>query len=277
MPQDTINDVVKRPHTMDDFVFQEMARDVYRALQYVGPGDVVLDIGANVGAFACHVLKHVPGVKLICVEPIPSNCQVLRRNVGDRAAVEALAVSGTSGTLTMFDFGDAASACHSIYDVGADGALPIQVATQTLQGLMAKYELQRVRFLKMDCQGAEFEIIPSTPHDVLARIDCIAMEIHPSIWGLEGRIGNIPEATSKMTRLYRHLITTHLPSYGRLYHGDVELWLNRRDIPHETQAKLLRKYRFVSLYRPVLYPVLRRLKRSVEGMRRRVVASKKRK
>jgi FkbM family methyltransferase len=268
MPRDNDahNGIVIRPGTMDAFVFQEMAEDVYRALDYVRPGDVVLDIGANVGAFACHVISHVRDVRVICVEPIASNCEVLRRNVGNRATVEVGALSAEKGELTMYDFGDAASACHSLYDVGAEGARAVRVPSQTLAGLMEKYELDHVRFLKMDCQGAEFEIIPATPHRVLARIDCIALEIHPSIWGPRGRIGNIPGSTRKMLRSYRHLIGTHVPAHGEPYRGGVEVWLNRAEVPAPTLKKLQRKYRAVSLYRPLLYPVLRGAKRFVERL-----------
>lgn len=264
-------DLVIRPGTMDTFVFREMAADVYRAREYVRSGDVVLDIGANVGAFALHVKSHIPGAVVICVEPIPSNCEVLRKNVGDRAVVEALALSGAAGSLTMYDFGDAASACHSIYDVAAatEGTRPVQVATDTLEGLMAKHGLERVRFLKMDCQGAEFEIVPSTSHETLARIDCIAMEVHPSIWGLKGRIGNIPGSNSKMRRLYRHLIVTHLPAHGGLYRGEVEVWLNRNMVSNGVRRSLERKYRLANLYRPILFPVIRSIRRTAERIRDR--------
>jgi FkbM family methyltransferase len=269
------SDVVIRPGTMDTFVFQEMAEDVYRALEYVRPGDVVLDIGANVGAFALHVKSHVPGATVICVEPIPSNCEVLRKNVGNQAVVEALALSGAVGSLTMYDFGDAASACHSIYDVASEGARRVQVPTETLEGLMAKHGLEHVRFLKMDCQGAEFEIVPSTSHETLARIDCIAMEVHPSIWSLKGRIGNIPGSNSKMKRLYLHLIVTHVPVHGSLYHGNVEVWLNRNQVSNEARRKLDRKFRLANFYRPILFPLLRSLKRSAERISDRMGGGKK--
>jgi FkbM family methyltransferase len=261
-------DVVMRPGTMDEFVFQEMARDIYKALEYVHPGDVVLDVGPNVGAFALHILTHVPDAVLICLEPMPSNCDVLRRNVGNRAIIEDLALGASPGVVTMYDFGDSASACHSLYDVGATGAQPVRVRAETLEGLMDRYELDHVRFLKLDCQGAEFEIIPSASHETLARIDCVAMEVHPSLWGLHGRIGNVPGSMGKMKRLYRHLIATHVPVHGKLYRGDVELWLNRRDVSEVRRLESDLKYRWANLYRPILYPPLRSLKRSAESWKR---------
>jgi hypothetical protein len=38
--------------------------------------------------------------------------------------------------------------------------------------------IERIDLLKMDCEGAEYEILFGTPRDVLAKIAEIRMEIH---------------------------------------------------------------------------------------------------
>jgi len=132
----------------------------------------------------------------------------------------------------------------------------------------------------MDSQGAEFEIIPSTSYQALARIDCIAIGVHPSIWGLEGRPGSIPASNSKMKRLYRHLIVTHVPPHGRPYRGGVEVWLNRSGVSNRAGERFSgnaasRTSIAPSPIRCFGYPVLRSMKRSAERMRGRVGGSKK--
>lgn len=44
-------------------------------------GDVILDVGANVGLFALSVMERFRGLQLVCVEPVPDIRECLVRNV----------------------------------------------------------------------------------------------------------------------------------------------------------------------------------------------------
>ena len=48
----------------------------------------------------------------------------------------------------------------------------------SLEALFRKYQLTHVDFLKIDIEGSEFDLV-STGRDMLARVDKIAMEVHP--------------------------------------------------------------------------------------------------
>jgi hypothetical protein len=43
---------------------------------------------------------------------------------------------------------------------------------------MEEHCVDRVDFLKMDCEGSEWPILEETPPEVLSRIDALAMELH---------------------------------------------------------------------------------------------------
>ena len=66
--------------------------------------------------------------------------------------------------------GSASSAFHGDGDA-------ITVCMTTLPKLMQDYGIQRVDLLKLDCEGAEWDILP-TAEDVLPRIRQICMEFH---------------------------------------------------------------------------------------------------
>jgi len=73
-------------------------------LKFHGP-PVVLDIGANVGAFAIWALRRWPGAKLICYEPHPLNFEMLKQNVPG-AELHQIAIapgSSTNGDLHLYD------------------------------------------------------------------------------------------------------------------------------------------------------------------------------
>ncbi|MCH6580602.1 MAG: FkbM family methyltransferase [Nitrospinae bacterium] len=54
----------------------------------------------------------------------------------------------------------------------------IRVNRVTLEDIFETYGLERYDFLKMDCEGAEYDIFYNCPDGILARIDQIAMEVH---------------------------------------------------------------------------------------------------
>jgi len=216
-----------RPGTMDADIISEMQRGVYHVADYVRDGDWVVDVGAYIGAFAVHVKNHCPGARLLCIEPMPSNFPTLVQNAGDIAITEQVALTGKAEPITLYDFGLDASACHSIYDLGVDGATAVEVTGMTLAQVLDKHGIDRVRFLKSDCQGAEFDIFPNTPSEVLSRVDYIAMEVHHAISKTGVQLGEIPEQREKKRRLFTHLQKTHVPVHGDLQRGSVQVWCRR--------------------------------------------------
>ena len=45
------------------------------------PGDVVLDIGANVGLFALSLMERFSGLKIVCIEPAPAQEAVMQQMI----------------------------------------------------------------------------------------------------------------------------------------------------------------------------------------------------
>jgi FkbM family methyltransferase len=218
-----------RSNSSDLNVAAKMNRDVYHARRYVRDGDWVFDIGANVGAFCLFVKEFCKGANVVCVEPMPSNLEALNLNVGDQASIEAAAISSHSKAVTMYDFGLANSGCHSIYNLGVSGAQPVVVQGITLRNLFDKYDVSRLRFLKLDCQGSEYDVIPNAGPDLLNQVDVVAMEVHHTIGPDEVILGTIPNQSEKARRMYESLKQTHVLVCGSLDAVDTEqIWENRR-------------------------------------------------
>lgn len=73
---------------------------------------------------------------------------------------------------------------------------PREINCITLEKLMADNNLEGIDFLKMDCEGAEFETLYTSRH-LLKYIKHISMEVHPS------RYSTVPDRDSN--ELYRYL------------------------------------------------------------------------
>jgi FkbM family methyltransferase len=140
-------------------------------VEYVRPGDVVLDIGANVGFFTLLAAKLVREGFVYAFEPLPRNLDYLRRHLEmnrvRNAEVLPLAVAASSGT-----------ARFNVAESPAMGGLAegggLEVATETLDRLVGGGRVRRPDFLKIDVEGAE--------HDVLRGAAAVLREARPTIF-----------------------------------------------------------------------------------------------
>jgi FkbM family methyltransferase len=96
-----------------NFIFREIFEDrcYERYGVTIGDGDVVLDIGANIGLFALSLMQRFYGLKIVCLEPAPLTRACLERNVAespwrDRHHItilaDAIGAESAEATITYF-------------------------------------------------------------------------------------------------------------------------------------------------------------------------------
>lgn len=151
-------------------------------------GDFVIDIGAHIGTF-CVPLAHAQPVHIVAVEPSRVNARYLRSNVeknglSDRVQVIQKAVSADLHQAEFME-GDASTrgtlnaamvrhpgrpADHYVVEVVS---LPeiMDMAPHPSRG-------SKIRLLKMDCEGAEYEILRAMPPERFAEISDMFLEVH---------------------------------------------------------------------------------------------------
>jgi FkbM family methyltransferase len=148
----------------------EIAAGEYMAPGFeIAPGERVIDVGANVGAFTVLAARH--GARVDAYEPHPDTFEHLERNTAGlsvrcvRAAIVAAPPdSGTVGLET------GTSDTH--HRVAAEG---IDVPALALADAIGR----GCDLLKLDCEGAEFELVHDTDAEVWSRVRRVACEVHP--------------------------------------------------------------------------------------------------
>jgi FkbM family methyltransferase len=148
-------------------------------------GGDVIDIGANVGNFTVFAACVLDSDRVIAFEPDPRNFQQLERNValnpGRQIFAIRKAVSATSGEAVFYNDVEAAFTTGGtlLSDRGQRrGYAHFTVQSTTLADVFAEYGVSRCALLKLDCEGAEFDILETAEPSLLERIDQIAMEVH---------------------------------------------------------------------------------------------------
>ncbi len=142
---------------------------------------VVLDVGAHIGVFALKISELVhDDCRIYVLEPERENHALLSRNIklNKKKNIIALnyAVAGLTGRRNLIISGDN-HAAHSFY-FGNDKLSKQIVRTVTLEKLVEGYKLPHIDLLKLDCEGAEYEILLNCPPNVISNIGCIVMEYH---------------------------------------------------------------------------------------------------
>jgi len=172
-------DITARSGTFD----RSAIREVFLFKTYnpkgfeINKNDIVVDIGAHIGTFSLYASQFTSYI--YAFEPVSENYEMLDYNIWNNpssqyTAIEQKAVSNTIGKrrigVTSWNTGG-----NSFYQKGDNSEI---VETTTLRAIMRKYKLPRIDFLKMDCEGAEFEILFNIPDRMLKKIGKIAMECH---------------------------------------------------------------------------------------------------
>ncbi len=171
-------------------------------------GDTVIDIGANIGMFALWSEPQIPRGRLICIEPNPHALECLSMNI-DRndlrnVTIVPAAAGGEHGTMELVYHPGWEAMAHSTAveapwflsksrmgrlarwlmqrllrhsDHPAAGP-PIVVQLKPLSHIMEEHGVATVNFLKIDCEGGEYEVMRSLDARHWARIERVVVEYH---------------------------------------------------------------------------------------------------
>jgi FkbM family methyltransferase len=163
----------------------------------LGPGDVVLDIGANNGFFTCYAAAQ--GAKVFAFEPQPDTFELLQQNIASNNLVSlvsafpyALGAEDGSATLHITDrLGGGMSSTQTRYVEKAKVEIKdsVEVPVRQFSSLINSLGIDRMTMLKIDCEGAELAILQDIlDHGLDERIDYIAMEYHPEAYNMESLV-----------------------------------------------------------------------------------------
>lgn len=168
---------------------EHYVREVLLERAYAPPGyeidetDTVIDVGGNVGAFALDAGSRARRGRVFSIEPVEANyrllCANLQRNHLRHVVQLRAAVVGTSVHETTVYLSPLGSGNHSILrPPGGEAPRGETVEAVRLQDLFQRYAIEVCDLLKLDCEGAEHEIIGHLPVQIARRIRRVAMEYH---------------------------------------------------------------------------------------------------
>jgi FkbM family methyltransferase len=134
---------------------------------------VIIDAGANIGTASVFYANRYPEARIYAIEPDPSNFLMLQKNTCSYPAVTPV-----WGALWKDDqsvkIAPPQTFSHWGVRVLDEGT---QVPSFTVPSMMNRYGLDFVDILKLDIEGAEYEVLCTAP-EWTERVGIIAIETH---------------------------------------------------------------------------------------------------
>jgi FkbM family methyltransferase len=174
---------LKVSNTRQDRTMILSINDIFVSKQYSAPQSqrrkIILDLGANIGAFSFYTALENPNAKIYSFEPYPDNFVQLCDNVKINKLEGRIfplkeAIAKENGKLTFY-CNQVSSRAHSLFNKTGE---KITVESTNLETIFSRFKIQNCDILKMDIEGAEYEVLYNCPNTLFEKIDIILVECH---------------------------------------------------------------------------------------------------
>lgn len=180
------------------YIYKEIFIDgCYDAPSLPGQSPVIIDVGANTGLFAIRMKQLYPSANVFCYEPMPGNFKQLQDNLLASGLQDCAPIQEGLGknvrTEKLFIHKRNVGG-HSIYSAIASSSKSIEIHLVDIRTALSRIGGRDCTLLKLDCEGAEYEILSSLDEETAQRIERIIFEPTPALY-------NVVELNSHLTKI----------------------------------------------------------------------------
>jgi FkbM family methyltransferase len=164
----------------DNHVYDDNGCDYERYGCYIKEGDVVLDLGGNIGVFA-HRAEFRGASKVISFEPLTPTFNCLIKNRGPKTLVYKMAVGSKNEWIAFkihTDFTNIGGG--SSQDSAINGRKIIHEEKAYVIGINEIFNglADKIDFMKIDIEGGEVDVLNNITDTNLLSLRCLSAEFH---------------------------------------------------------------------------------------------------
>jgi len=158
----------------------------------LGPRDVALDIGANLGWYSVLLDRlSSPGARILAFEPDPESFRLLNVNLqlNSVSSVTSLniALGEIPGSAELRRYNSNNNGCHTLFAGGNSEGGVVSVPVDTAARIWEAEHLgeRPLKFMKIDVEGYEYFVLKGAA-GLLKRCECVVLEYTPDALQLAG-------------------------------------------------------------------------------------------
>ena len=177
-------DLSLRIDDSDIRVFKQIFVDnEYDSLNLPETAKTIIDLGANIGLSALFFIKKFPASRIVAVEPDAVNFSIMEKNLekfSKSISFLQAAIWPTDGEVSLVEEDDdhTSLGAWGYRTEASNGNSGLSVKAVTIPTIMKQYGMDFVDILKVDIEGAEYELFEKNYEDWIDKVGLIIIETH---------------------------------------------------------------------------------------------------
>lgn len=156
-----VDAIDKRITPIDAFNFDIYEKhDSSIMFKLLNDGDLIFDIGANIGWYSCHFAKKLPNSLIYSFEPIPETFDQLKRNILlnglNNIRLNNIALSAKKERLPFYYSPEVTGASSTQNITENSNMIKLECESDTIDNIVNDNKIEKINFIKCDVEGAEY-------------------------------------------------------------------------------------------------------------------------
>lgn len=172
------------------------------AVSLLHPGDIIFDVGANIGLISLAIHRKVPKTTIHCFEPSPYPFRMLKKTIRENALQRYLipwnmGIYKKAGELTFHVHATKDALGDGIRDTHRAGETePINIRVTSIDRFVAKHRIPALALIKVDVEGSELSVLQGAKQTLKKYHPAILFEANPK---------NVQAYNLRVSDIYRFL------------------------------------------------------------------------
>jgi FkbM family methyltransferase len=177
------NDIFYRPGTSDATIIYEVLirpPGTYWMPDVLNPS-TILDIGGNIGVASMFLARRFPQAQIFAFEPVPENFDLLLKNTSGCQNVKAfpIALGKKNDLQEIFTSSNPKNyGGYSFFENESNRFVKKNVPIRNAGDFLKEMGISKVDVIKIDTEGAEYDILTAIDPEMLRSVQWIAGELH---------------------------------------------------------------------------------------------------
>jgi len=179
-------EVFYRPGTSDmTLIYEILLKSGYESEYYIPTyfnPKIILDIGANIGITSVYLSNKFPNAKIFSFEPLFENYKILEKNTEKHKNIQVFnfGLGDNNETIDIFlsDDDENFGGGSFFSEVGGVSDKKVKCDIKNIQDVLLDLKIETIDLIKIDTEGAEFDILTSLDKALIRGVKWITGELH---------------------------------------------------------------------------------------------------